>query len=139
MLTDDVRAHSQFRLPKSTVTEKETSSQQLRKEFQLPNEAPLAIESIESVTEFNQAELVSNNQLDCLRLVNTLSPKPLAFRDDFTHVPSYVMSNTSLYCQQKHKKPSLINSEVRSDFNVNSWLNAVKTAMVKEPLMEAYA
>lgn len=139
MLTDDVRAHSQFSLPQSEFIEKTTTTEQLRKEFQLPNEVPLALESIEKINEFNQAELINQNQLTSLRLVNTLIPKPLVFRDDVKHISKTVMSNTSLYCQQKHEKSMIEKAEVRSNFNVNAWLNTVKTAIVKAPLMDAYA
>lgn len=139
MLTDDVRVHSQFTLPKSEVIEKASSSEQLRQEFQLPDEAPLSLKSLESIDEFNQSELVSKSQLDCLRLNNVLNPKALSFRDNVKYIPTQVMSNTSLYCQQKHEKPNTVEPKIRSDFNVNAWLNTVKTAIVKEPLMDAYA
>ena len=139
MLTDDVRAHSQFKLPLSTSEEKTTSTEQLRKLFQLPDEAPLALADIEGVAAFNQASLVENQQLDQLRLVNTLKPKPLAFRDDAKYVNQQVMTNTSLYCQQKHQQKNAAQSQQRAEFNVNAWLTAVQTPIVKSPLMEVYA
>jgi hypothetical protein len=139
MLTDDVRAHSQFKLPLSKTAEKTTSTELLRKEFQLPDEAPLALKDVAELSTFNQAELIEKQQLDQLRLTNTLNPKALAFRDDAKHINQQVLTNTSLYCQQKYEEQALEKKESRAEFNVNAWLSAVKTTIVKAPLMEAYA
>ncbi|MGB2739539.1 MAG: VC2046/SO_2500 family protein [Cognaticolwellia sp.] len=140
MLTEDVKAHSQFTLPLSQIPEKTTSSEQLRKHFQLPDEAPLALKNVEEISRFNQAQLIEKQHLEDLRLANTLHPKALAFRDDAKYISQQVMTNTSLYCQQKHQQqaPEQATAQ-RSEFNVNAWLSAVQTTIVKAPLMEAYA
>ena len=139
MLTDDVRAHSQFKVPRSQTPEKTTSTEQLRKEFQLPEEAPLALKDIDELNTFNQAKLIETQQLQHLRLANVLNPKALAFRDDAKHIEQHVLANTSLYCQQKYQEKPSSKQEPRADFNVNAWLSAVKTTIVKAPLMQAYA
>lgn len=139
MLTDDVRAHSQFKLPLSQVDEKTTSAAQLRKYFQLPNEAPIALKSIEDIRTFNQADLIEKQQLEQLRLTNTLNPKPIAFRDDATYIEQQVLRNTSLYCQQKYQQKSLVQSPQRAEFNANAWLSTVQTTIVKAPLMDVHA
>ena len=139
MLTEDVRAHSQFTLPLSQIPEKSTSSEQLRKYFQLPDEAPLALKDVADISRYNQASLLEKQQLEDLRLANILSPKPLAFRDDVKHINQQVMTNTSLYCQQKHQDISLTKTQQRADFNAKAWLAAVQTTIVKAPLMEAVA
>ena len=140
MLTDDVRAHSQFTVPRSQATEKTTSAEQLRKHFQLPDEAPLALKSIDDISRFNQAQLIEKQQFDCLRLANTLQPKALAFRDDAKYISQQVMTNTSLYCQQKHQqKAPQQATAARTEFNANAWLGAVQNTIVKAPLMKAYA
>ena len=139
MLTDDVRAHSQFKLPLSQAAEKSISTEQLRKEFQLPDEAPLALNDVAELVLFNQAELIEKQQLEHLRLANTLNPKALAFRDNAKHIDQQVLTNTSLYCQQKYDEQTLEEKAPRADFNVNAWLSAVQTTIVKAPLMEAYA
>ena len=139
MLTNDVRAHSQFKLPRSETPEKITSTELLRKELQLPDEAPLALAEMVELSSFNQAELIEKQQLDHLRLANTLQPKPLAFRDDAKHIEQQVLANTSLYCQQKHEQQNLTQADKRADFNAKAWLNAVQSTIVKAPLMQAYA
>ncbi len=139
MLTDDVRAHSQFKLPLTTTAEKTTTSEQLRKYFQLPDEAPLALKNLDGIHSFNQAGLIEQQQLDHLRLANTLNPKPLAFRDDAKYINAQVMTNTSLYCQQKHQQKSPTQPQQRDEFNVNAWLTTVQNTIVKAPLIEAYA
>lgn len=142
MLTDDVRAHSQFKLPRTESPEITTSSAQLRKEFQLPAEAPLAMADINELSAFNQANLVENNQFEQLHLTNALKPKPLAFRDDASHIANNVLENTSLYCQQQHRQSKVSSQQLsnqRADFNAKAWLAAVQTAIVKSPLMVTQA
>ena len=56
MLTEDVKAHSQFTLPLSQIPEKSTSSEQLRKHFQLPDEAPLALKNVEEIKKTKKRE-----------------------------------------------------------------------------------
>ena len=139
MLTDDVRAHSQFKLPLTTAVEKNTTSEQLRKYFQLPDAAPLALQALEDISAFNQAALVEQKNEQALRLANTLKPKALAFRDDAKHIDQQVLSNTSLYCQQKMQQKLSPATEQRAEFNVNAWLTAVNTTRVKAPILDACA
>lgn len=136
MLTDDVRAHSQFKHPQTIREEKVTTTQILRKEFQLPDEAPLALKHVDELRVFNQAELIQTASLEQIKLSDVLNPKALAFRDDVKHIEQQVMSNTSLYCQRKRQQEQ---PNTRAEFNANAWLSAVNTAIVKAPLMEAYA
>lgn len=140
MLTDDVRAHSQFTLPKSVVPQNKTTEQRLRKSFDLPDIAPLSIKNIADINGFNQAHLIENNQLEALHLNNALKPKAIAFRDNAKHIHQDVLTNTSLYCQQKYNEKSsdLMNGN-RLDFNAKAWLDGVQTAIVKAPLREAFS
>lgn len=136
MLTDDVRAHSQFTLPLSEKPERKVTADTLRQEFQLPKEAALSLENMDKIQAFDQAELIEQNNLDALRLSQVLNPKPLAFRDDASHIAQNIMTNTSLHCQQKYKEK---NKPIeRNNFNAKAWLTAVKDCMVKSPLIEAY-
>ncbi len=141
MLTDNVLAHSQFKLPETEHPKSITSEDLLRKEFELPDKQRLAMDTLEDINEFSQAHLIESQQLTALHLSQALMPKPLAFRDDKNHINSTVLSNTRLYCQQEYqrKKQSELSSEDRLPFNVNSWLKAVQTAIVKAPLLETTA
>ncbi|WP_223270299.1 VC2046/SO_2500 family protein [Colwellia sp. C1TZA3] len=139
MLTDDVRAHSQFKLPLSQTPEKTTTAEQLRKYFQLPDEAPLALKDITDISSYNQAGLIEKQQLEDLRLANILKPKPLAFRDDVKHINQQVMTNTSLYCQQKSQDLCSTKRQQRAEFNAMAWVAALQTTIVKAPLMAAVA
>lgn len=138
MLSDDVREHSQFYLPETEKIRKNVSDSSLRKEFHLPDNAPLALLSIEEVGSFNQASLIENNQLTTLKLNNVLNPKALAFRNNIKHIPQDVMSNTSLLCQKKHTH-NQINQNApisnRLSFNAKGWLDALQTSLVKSPLV----
>jgi len=141
MLTDDVLAYSQFKLPKTTHLPLEKTDELLRKEFQLPPKQRLAIESLDEINSLPQAQLVADNLFTDIHLNEALSPSPLAFRDDKKHIDSMVLSNTTLYCQQqynnKNKTEALENS--RLAFNVNAWLKTVQTTIAKALLLAVNA
>lgn len=140
MLTDDVRAQSQFKLPQTVQDIKEVTEQTLRKRFDLPEKERLALRDLIEIDEFSQANLVQEQHLTTLHLQQALKPKPLAFRDDKHFITTNVMENTSLYCQQQHKKQQAQQSPTqRLSFNVNEWLKTVQTTIVKAPLLDAMA
>jgi transcriptional antiterminator len=142
MLTDDVQSHSQFSLPKTVSDVTNSNDATLRKEFELPEKAPLAIDENQSTSIFNQSELIQSNNLAELHLSNVLSPKPLAFRDDKKHITQQVLSNTSLYCQKKFSQQKVNNIESdnsRLSFDAKGWLKAVHHTIVKAPLLDAIA
>ena len=146
MLCDDVREQSQFVLPRTapidgTATDKaQLTNQVLRKHFDLPEEAPLALKSVEQIKAFNQGQLVADQKLATLHLTNALSPKPLAFRNDNKHVNHDVLSNTTLVCQKKHaqvQENTVINKPLT--MHVEGWLKAVQTSLVKSSLIDVIA
>ncbi len=139
MLTDDVRAHSQFHLPQSQVQTIELDEQRLRKMFELPEKPRLALTDLKEINEFSQAELIEQQQLTTLHLQQAMKPQPLAFRDDSKHIDVAVMTNTSLYCQQQHKLQHASAEDKRREFNANEWLKAVQTTIVKSPLIAVAA
>ena len=139
MLCDDVREHSQFILPKGEVNaldELPDNNQRLRNYFDLPEPAPLALKSIEQIVDYNQGQLIADNDLASLQLHNALSPKPLSFRDDKQHINSTVLGNTSLTCQERHMAAQVspvLNKPI--NMNVEGWLKAVQTSLVKSSLL----
>lgn len=142
MLTDDVRSHSQFSLPQSAKEILVVDDASLRKEFELPDKAPLSLGKHQSTSIYDQGELIEQNKLAELHLTNALSPKPLAFRDDKKHISQQILSNTSLYCQKRFNQQG--NSELEPDssrlpFDAKGWLRAVHTTIVKSPLVNALA
>ncbi len=146
MLCDDVREQSQFVLPQASAIDgtatdvKEQTTNTLRTYFDLPLEAPLALENIEQIHQYNQASLIVDNDLPNLHLSNAIAPKPLAFRNDNKHINSNVIGNTSLVCQAKYAKNQLdecINKPL--DMKVDSWLKAVQTSIVKTSLLNVAA
>ncbi|WDE01910.1 hypothetical protein SG35_016550 [Thalassomonas actiniarum] len=137
MLTEDVRDHSQFALPVVEDEPRDITTETLRKEFHLPDEAPLALKNDTQIQDFNQAELVQDNQLASLQLQNAINPKPLAFRDDKSHVPHQVMTNTTTHCQKKHQTGT--GQLSRMAFNAKGWLDAVQTSIVKSSLVNVHS
>ena len=138
MLADDVRAHSQFHLPKTTATNSVEDENLLRKRFDLPAAERLALNKLSEIDEYSQAALVETQQLTAIHLQQAMKPRPLAFRDDKNYIPQNVLGNTSLYCQRQHRQEQ-VSGEQHLDFNVNEWLKAVKNSLVKAPLVELAA
>jgi len=146
MLCDDVREQSQFILPKSAPTDgtstdiKHVNNETLRKHFELPNEAPLALKNIEQVNRYNQSQLIADNDLATLHLANAISPNPLTFRDDKKHISNEILSNTHIICQEKHankQEGQVMNKPL--NMNVDGWLKAVQSAIVESSLLNVAA
>lgn len=143
MLCDDVREQSQFVLPKadeSSVDQSKQTNDALRQHFDLPEQAPLALKNIEQINQYNQGQLIADNDLVSIQLSNALSPKPLAFRNDNHHIARDILSNTSLTCQEKHnhqQSSAVLNK--RLNMNVEGWLKTVQTSLVKSSLVDAIA
>lgn len=148
MLADDVREHSQFSLPQSDKNyNSKISNESLRKHFSLPNEKPLALRTMEELAGFNQGQSAVD-EFATIRLLNALKPNALAFRDDVKHVPTQVMSNTSIACQLRHEEQSMEAAQ-RSEQNklpskplstplsmqVNEWLKNIESSITKAPLV----
>jgi hypothetical protein len=158
MLAEDVREQSQFLLPKSPEeTAVELSNLALRKQFNLPDKAKLALTTPNEVNQFNQAHIIVDNDLANIHLTNAMMPKPLAFRDDNKHIESQVLENTSLFTQLKHKQAAeacqahlnqlpqnqLDTTSIETDkplsqslnFNAKAWLDGIQQSLVKAPLL----
>ncbi len=153
MLAEDVREQSQFVLPRPAKPEATPQSNKaLRKELNLPNQAPLCLESLSDINQFNQVKSIVDNDLAHIHLVNALVPKALSFRDDKNHLPTNVLQNTSLCCQLKYKNAvmaekeqsateetfdKLLNDPINKplSFNAKKWLQGVQQSLVKAPLI----
>ena len=158
MLAEDVREQSQFLLPKSQeLTAADLSNLALRKQFNLPDKAKLALTTPNEVNQFNQAHTIVDNDLANIHLTNAMMPKPLAFRDDNKHIESQVLENTSLFTQLKHKQAAeacqahlnqlpqnqLDTTSIETDkplsqslnFNAKAWLDGIQQSLVKAPLL----
>jgi hypothetical protein len=128
MLSEDVREHSQFLLPQSEQSANEVSEEQLRKQFQLPEPAPLAVKSPEDIKKFNQAQLVISHRIADLHLHNTLLPPPLHLRNDANYIAPEILENTSVHCQRRYKTKAkqneiLANSQL---FNAKAWITTIE-------------
>mgnify|MGYP000377361523 FL=1 len=145
MLCDDVREQSQFILPKSQPIDGTSTdiavvnNHTLRKYFDLPKEAPIELQNLNQIGQYNQGQLVADNKLASLHLNNAIQPKPIAFRNNSKHVPTNVLSNTSLVCQEKFAKQpeEVINKPL--DMHVENWLKAIQKSLVKSTLVNVAA
>lgn len=138
MLTDDVMAHGQFHQPETKKEQPLSSESLLRKSLHLPKEVPLALAPTDNLSIYNQAAQVEANQTSDIHLQNALHPVPLAFRDDVNHIPTDVLTNTSIYCQLKQSKKNKTEDKSfnqRLSFNAKAWLDGIQTSLVKSPML----
>ncbi len=137
MLSDDVREHSQFLLPVSEKTTPEESEEKLRKRFQLPEPAPLAIKDPQEIKKFNQAHFILEQRLADLHLENTLKPLPLSMHDDVNYIEPEILANTSIHCQRRYqqatKKPGLLAKA--TTFDAKAWLAGIEKTLVSAPMV----
>jgi hypothetical protein len=133
MLTDDVKEHSQFKLPVVDKSDSIDDDVQLRKKFNLPNKTELAIKNLSEINNFAQAHLL-DGQVASIHLENALQPKPLALHNDKNHIPSNVLNNSTLHCQNRHQNEDSKSAQ-RLNFNVNGWLDGIQTSIVNAPLV----
>lgn len=136
MLDEDVRFHAQFTLPQQGEFEHIKQADNLRHFFDLPEPAPLALTNVEQIADFDQAEMIQTGRLNDLKLQDALHPKPLAFRNDKVHIPTNVITNTSIHCQHRAHENSEVN---RSEFNAKGWLKNIQSTLVQSPLFELTA
>ncbi len=132
MLTDDVRDHAQFMLPKTEQAVDTTDEDSLRKLFNVNQPVSLGINNLKDIDNFNQADLIENDRLSELRLRNALTPNPLTFRDDVNHIDSNVLQNTSVHCQQRALNKAAPTVKSRLDFRAKEWLNVVSESMLRQ-------
>ncbi|WP_211185357.1 VC2046/SO_2500 family protein [Thalassotalea algicola] len=134
MLTDDVRAQSQFLLPKTELQKKTTSDEQLRTEFDLPNPQSMALDSLDAIDCFNQSSHVNQALMATIQLENAIAPRPLSFRNDKKHIPAVVKSNTSLSCQLRQEEG---NEREKLSLDAKGWLKSIKNSLLNEEVKQA--
>lgn len=154
MLSEDVREHSQFLLPKAAETEVvEYNNRMMRKSFNLPDKAPLALSSVDEIKQFNQAQAIADDNMVSVKLANAMTPNALAFRDNKKHINTEIIENTNLLTQLKlkqsqiHEVQSLESLQTKSSnmtekplnqsfqFNAKAWLDGIEESIVKAPLL----
>lgn len=150
MLADDVREQSQFILPKAAEpVAEDVSNLALRKQFNLPASASIALSTPEGVKQFNQAQSIVDNDLANIHFTQAMNAKPLAFRDDKKHIETQVLQNTSLFTQLKHSQRTAVATSTTpgstSDtdkplnpplsFDAKAWLDGIQQSLVKAPLL----
>jgi len=136
MLEEDVRFHAQFKLPHIDSQLAPNQPENLRHFFELQDEQPLALATLDEIKSYNQAALVEQERLTDVRLQNLLTPKPLCFRDDVKHIPTSIMENTSIHCQRKVVQQNKVE---RSAFNANAWLKNIEKTLVESSALNMSA
>jgi len=133
MLTDDVKEHSQFKLPVVEESSHLADDLHFRNKFNLPKKIELAIKHLSELNNFSQAKHLSDGNIVSIHLANVLQPKPLSLHNDKNHIPSNILTNCTLHCQNRYQNVGRKSTQ-RLNFNVNNWLDGIKTSIVSAPL-----
>ncbi|MDW7549844.1 queD like 2 [Pseudoalteromonas sp. McH1-7] len=93
MLSTDALDFSQFHLPKSEQSEKDSSEAALKRQFEIGPQKPLASEQYNMLIGQHNAQLIASGAMTTFRLKENLHPEPLAARNDKKHIPLEVVEN----------------------------------------------
>lgn len=142
MLTEDAREFSEFTSPH--IAQAYPGTGDLRKQFQLPEQQALALNNIDEISRYNEAQYLQDNKLQTIHLLDALVPKPLAFKNDNTHIANNILGNMNVHSQERYfinKAAKTSHTTQRANFNASLWLkniensisaNEIKLANVKE-------
>lgn len=139
MLTDDAREFSEFAVPDgadTTLDEDKHNELALRRLFNLPEKAPLALNDVAELDNFNEAHLITSTHLPTMHFNNALKPKPLSFRDNVNHIEHDIVQNTSLHTQRRYESNNDTAASKKLNFNAVEWLNVVQQSITKAPITE---
>jgi hypothetical protein len=138
MLDDDVCQHSQFHLPHQTLPSKAVDTALLRKQFQVPEPAPLAPDSSKPLTRYSQAKYITPN-LATIRLNHALKPQPVAAKDDVKYIDEQIIANCALTVRQRLTQSQPKPFESTAEFDAMNWLNAVAEMRVYQQKQQVAA
>lgn len=131
MLTEDAREFSEFSSPHAEQDPSETVN--LRKQFQLPEQQALALNNIDEISYYNEAQYLQDNKLQTIHLLDALLPKPLTFKNDDKHIANNILGNMNVHSQERYfmtKAAKTNNTSQRANFNASRWLKNIETSIL---------
>ena len=132
MLSKDALDFSEFHLPKSESNTIEYKNSDLRLSLGAGLEQRLAPEEFNILIGENNAKVVQNDSLNQFKLMNFLSPEPLAIRDDMHHIDSQIIDNCELSVR-KRIQPKVIQLS-QNQMNAVDFYNQLNEPKLHEPL-----
>ncbi|SFC64725.1 VC2046/SO_2500 family protein [Pseudoalteromonas denitrificans] len=107
MLSQNALDFSEFALPKSDPSELYAQDQNLRVALGAGVEQTLAPEHIDFLIGIRNAEIVQGDSLEQFKLMNYLTPEPLAIRNDVTHIRTEIIDNCELAVRKRVKNKDI--------------------------------
>jgi len=132
MLSKDALDFSQFHLPQSESDTIEYKDSDLRLSLGAGVEQRLAPEEFNILIGENNAEIVQNDSLNQFKLMNCLSPEPLAIRNDLHHIESLILENCELSVRKRVQPKEIQLSQ--NQMNAVDFYNQLNEPQLHEPL-----
>ncbi|AXV64937.1 MULTISPECIES: VC2046/SO_2500 family protein [Pseudoalteromonas] len=137
MLSHDALDFSQFHLPKTELTDTQSSEHVLRNELGAGPKQPLAPEQYDMLIGQNNGLRLLQGGLSDIRLRNCLSPEPLAIRDDKNHVPLEVIDNCEPAVRKRYYDKNAPTERMQMD--AAAFYDSLTDEAIHQPLQLATA
>jgi len=132
MLSKDALDFSQFHLPQSEAQSFDNKDTNLRLSLGAGVEQKLAPEAFNMLIGKNNAKVIQMDGLEQFKLMNCLSPEPLAIRDDLTHIDSQIIDNCELSVRKRIQPNNIQLSQ--NQMNAVDFYNQLQEPQLYEPL-----
>jgi hypothetical protein len=132
MLSKDALDFSQFHLPQSEPQSFDNKDADLRISLGAAVEQKLAPEEFNMRIGEGNAKIVQQQGIEQFKLINCLSPEPLAIRDDVTHIHSSIIDNCELSVRKRIQANDIQLSQ--NQMNAVDFYNQLQEPKLHEPL-----
>ncbi|PAJ75644.1 hypothetical protein CJF42_03890 [Pseudoalteromonas sp. NBT06-2] len=132
MLSKDALDFSQFHLPQSEEKNLDNKDTNLRLSLGAGVAQKLAPEEFNMLIGESNAKIIQKHGLEQFRLINCLSPEPLAIRDDLTHIHSQIIDNCELSVRKRIQPNDIQLSQ--NQMNAVDFYNQLQEPQLHEPL-----
>jgi len=132
MLSQDALEFSQFHLPQSESQSFDTKNNALRVSLGVAVEQKLAPDEFNMLIGEENAKIVQQQGIEQFKLMNCLSPEPLAIRDDMHHIHSQIIDNCELSVRQRLQPKDVQLSQ--NQMNAVDFYDQLQEPKLYEPL-----
>lgn len=132
MLSKDALDFSQFHLPQSDPQSFDNKDTNLRLLLGAAAEQKLAPSEYNMLIGKENAKIIQNQGIDQFKLMNCLSPEPLAIRDDLSHINSQIIDNCELSVRKRIQSNDIQLSQ--NQMNAVDFYNQLQEPKLYEPL-----
>lgn len=132
MLSKDALDFSQFHLPQSDSQSFDKKDSNLRLSLGAAAEQKLAPLEYNMLIGKENAKIIQKQGIEQFKLMNCLSPEPLAIRDDMSHINSQIIDNCELSVRKRIQSNDIQLSQ--NQMNAVDFYNQLQEPKLHEPL-----